>query len=284
MIEGSYGLLLRALAQTVFGHRRTVALLFRPREAIERKTARHTMKHWFLRIVSRLPRTKILTILPFSVDPRMSMVASGWIYDPQMWDLSVIERPQSGETSLTSDIRDRAAGRHIILALGTQNYEKGFDFLSRVWCGSEAIRSRYLFVVGGKTSIGSGEAAAKFRAAGGHLIDRYIEPFEFFALYELANAVWSCYSPAYDQASGIFGRAFQLGVPTIVREGSYLAALSRSIRHCSIELPFEDFRTAAQILLERELPVQRQTSTVDDIREVSLRTLKSAFAGQPLST
>ena len=57
-------------------------------------------------------------------------------------------------------------------------------------------------------------------ATGAIVVDRFLTDVEIESLYGVSRAIWGCYSPERDQASGIFGRAMQLGVPTIVREGS----------------------------------------------------------------
>ena len=44
----------------------------------------------------------------------------------------------------------------------------------------------------------------------------------FVSLMRQADLLWCCYNPIYDQSSGIFGRAIQIGRPTIVRKGSCL--------------------------------------------------------------
>ena len=40
------------------------------------------------------------------------------------------------------------------------------------------------------------------------------------ALYSIADLAWCFYSPEYDQASGILGRALQFSVTPVVRKGS----------------------------------------------------------------
>src|ERR1700685_4165033 len=49
-----------------------------------------------------------------------------------------------------------------------------------------------------------------------------------------ADLVWSCYAPDYNQSSGIHGRAVQLGIPVVVRRGSYIDALGKSLSHPSL--------------------------------------------------
>jgi hypothetical protein len=58
--------------------------------------------------------------------------------------------------------------------------------------------------------------------AGGYACDRFISNEELFDLYACADLIWCCYAADYDQASGVFGRAIQLGIPVVVREGALI--------------------------------------------------------------
>jgi len=67
----------------------------------------------------------------------------------------------------------------------------------------------------------------RLRAVEAVVIDRNLTDEEFESLFGVADVIWACYAPSYDQASGVFGRAIQFGVPPIVREGSLIAAFAR---------------------------------------------------------
>ena len=82
-----------------------------------------------------------------------------------------------------------------------------------------------------KVATASRHHAERFTANGGMLIDRHLDNDELLHLYRRADAIWSCYAPDYNQASGIFGRAVQLGVPAIVRKRSYLQPLAAELEH-----------------------------------------------------
>ena len=69
----------------------------------------------------------------------------------------------------------------------------------------------------------------KFKQCGGMAINRFVNEDELTALYASSDIIWAFYDEDYDQASGIFGRAVQFGVPSIVR---YLSLVDRL---CSIE-------------------------------------------------
>ena len=111
------------------------------------------------------------------------------------------------------------------------------------------------------------------------MFDRLLTDGEMMSLYACADVVWSCYSPEYDQASGIFGRAVQHGVPTVVRVGSNLHSLSTEIRHPTITLAWDNAMAASAAL--QTLPERREKSlvnqSIDTMRLASIETLMHTF-------
>ena len=57
--------------------------------------------------------------------------------------------------------------------------------------------------------------------------NRFVSEEELIALYASSDLVWAFYDEEYDQASGIFGRALQFGVPSIIRSGSLVDRLCK---------------------------------------------------------
>ena len=223
-----------------------VGLQFRPMEALGRNHWKHRAKGLLMRALRRLPNTSILTILPFRVEPRFEEIASGWIYDFQLWDLKVLNRiDEHLAESLREKIREAANGRKVIIALGALDRRKGFDYLAKLLAESPRLKESFLIVAAGIVNAGSRTSATIFTAAGGLLVDRQLEDGELIGLYGCADMIWSCYSPDTHLASGIYGRAFQLGVPTIVREHSMLDMLAEDLGHATLGIPFDDVDTAA---------------------------------------
>lgn len=211
--------------------RRTIGLLFRPLPALNGMGCTQRVKRSILKLLRRFRLVQTLTIMPFAVEPRFSEIAHGWIYDPQMWDLTDADRDQVaiGKGALLSEIRASAAGRGICSAIGRQDRAKGFDLFSRIYQANPALRMRMLFASGGKVEPVLAEELAQFRAAGGLAIDRFVNDEELLDLYAAADIVWCWYDSNYDQASGVFGRAAQLGLPVVTRRGSLVHRL------CEIE-------------------------------------------------
>lgn len=230
--------------------RRTVGLFFRPGECFLKASCKYRVKRILFHWVSRLPHVSILTIMPFEVFPRFGEVATGWIYDPQLWDLLHFGFPEDDAFPMLRDLLSaKLNGRRILVALGEQRRDKGFDYLVDVWCSSPEVRANFLFVVAGKVKVDSAHKGEMFVQQGGILINRHLAHGELMYMYRCADTIWSCYSPAYNQASGIFGRAIQFGASVIVRKESYLENLGGILFHPTLALPFENADIAAKEIL-----------------------------------
>jgi len=208
------------------------------------------------RILKKVPRLKVLTILPFDLEPHYAQVAHEGVHDPQFWDLmdgNRLENPP--ETELSREIESVAAGRKVVVYLGRIDLIKGFGFLSGIMAHDPDIDQGTLFVAAGRLLPDSKAAAADFVGRGrGYLIGEVIGDDELESLYGVADLVWCCYAPEYDQASGIFGRAMQYGVPVLVREGSVIARFARTVKFPTVSLVYGDTAHAARRLKHDKQP------------------------------
>ena len=203
--------LLRALAG-----RRTVGLLLRPMSLSVSPRHSCRLKRAVLGRLKRFRAIHTLTILPFSVFPAFSAIAKDWIYDFQLWDLTDEER--EAVELLRSE---RRPGGHLVLtAVGTQNRRKGFDLFTDSYVRIAALRARFQFISCGRVEPMVEAYAAAFREAGGVVVDRCVSEAELLGVYAASDAVWCFYPPCGDHASGVLGRAAQLGIPAVVRYGS----------------------------------------------------------------
>lgn len=271
----------RTIRNIAFG-KSTVGLFFRPLECFLKTHAKYRLKRIAFQMLRRLPNTRIITILPFAIDDRFHTVASDWIYDPQFWDLEYQPKEIRGGNvgHLSQTIRHLAGQRRILVALGSQYRIKGYDFFSRIWSEQPEIRKHYLFVAAGSVAEECRKSAHRFVEAQGLLIDRYISDKEMFELYNIADAVWSCYTPDYNQSSGIFGRAFQFAKPSVVREDTLLLRLAKTLQYPSLSLPFGDTQTASLRLTtwtpERADPLNIKLK-IEQMRKRDLDTLANAL-------
>lgn len=216
MMEEAFLLYLVTSVLRALTGRRTVGLLLRPMPLVISRRPLMRCKRLALRWLKRLPRCQTLTIVPFSVFPAFSSIANGWIYDFQLWDLTAEER--DAVDTLRRERRPSDYG--VVTAIGTQNRRKGFDLFADTYTRSSDLRRRFQFIACGMVAPGVANYAAAFCEAGGVTVDRAVSDCELLGAYAASDAVWCLYPPAGDHASGILGRAAQLGLPVVVRYGS----------------------------------------------------------------
>lgn len=196
--------------------RRTAGLFFRPMVLAASPRWQYRWKRAVVQRLKRCRSVQTLTILPFSVFPAFSSIADGWIYDVQLWDLTEEERKAVEE--LRSE--RRPGERRVLTAIGTQSVQKGFGLFADIYARSLPLRSSCQFIACGSVVPMAAEHAAVLNEAGGVLVDRAVSDAELLGAYAASDAVWCLYPRIGDHASGILGRAAQLGIPAVVRQGS----------------------------------------------------------------
>lgn len=264
--------LICAVSRALIG-RTTVGLFLRPGGCFK-SGIKSRIKAWLFEAVCQIPNIRILTILPHSLDRRFETVSNGWIYDPQLWDLSYLGRPDpSPLPGIDKPVLQASKGREIVIAFGAQTRIKGFNQFVDLWCSSPQIRRRYQFVVAGRIFSEVAAEAELFERHGGLIFNRYFSHGEFMHFYSLASVVWSCYPPKYDQASGIFGRAVQLGVPAIVRAGSHLEKLAAELGYSVLSIPVDHQDIAIEKFLDWHPRRAPHECGIDALRKASLQTL-----------
>jgi hypothetical protein len=283
MIEESFSLyVISSIWRSLFGWR-TVGLLFRPKPALYGASVRLQLKRGLLKILRRIPSVKTLSIVPATLDSRISEIADDWLYDFQLWDMGDVEIDQfhgfssggvAGEAGeLFSQLLKSAAGRKLLVAVGTQDRSKGFDEFAE-FCVSPGVRDNWLCASGGKVQENCQSYKSQVEAAGGYVLDRFISNDELLALYAASSVVWCAYSESYDQASGILGRAVQFGIPVIVRAGSY------SHRFCQVEgiahLAFDGQAGSLSDVIA-ELPQPTRNESARRFRTISLGVIHRAL-------
>ncbi|MDE2436142.1 MAG: hypothetical protein KGM49_07780 [Sphingomonadales bacterium] len=195
------------------------------------------LKRLVLRLLRHLPGARVLTIVPFDIEPDFAKIAHGWIHDLQNWDgaLGTATDPAATE-QLSLAIRKAAGERLVCCAIGGQNRHKGFDRFAAIYADNPDLRARMLFAYGGKVAAPLGAASERFEQVGGFALNRFISDAELTAFYHAADIIWCVYDPAYDQASGLLGRAMQFGIPVAVRSGSVIERICRMEGHPHLAL------------------------------------------------
>lgn len=235
----------------------TVALFLRAQKCFESGKWYYSTKRRLFRTMRHLPRLTIATIMPFEAAPHYAEIAHAGVCDPQYWDLyenDALRRPPA--TSLSDHVRARAAGRHVLCALGSFGTRKGLVFLTETLERFPRITEHTLVVGAGRVPPEVAPLSSRMAAAGALIIDRFITDAEMESLYGVSDCIWSCYEPDYDQASGVFGRAMQFGVEPVVREGSLIGAFAAANGIGHIAVTYGDHEALAALL--KSCPVRSE--------------------------
>ncbi|MFA3791369.1 hypothetical protein AB6T38_09650 [Aliiglaciecola sp. SL4] len=220
---------------------KTVGLVFRAKECLISKSVKHKIKK---RLLTYLKSSKYITtysIVPFYVCEQIKEVCDDWVYDFQFYDLEYLLSLGNcnQKEKFSRKLSENAKNRQIICAIGKQDCQKGFDTFMFNYINCKELREKYLFISGGKIdrkSIDS-KLIRQFELAGGIVFDRRVTDSELISMYEVSNYVWACYSPEYDQSSGILGRALQFKKKVIVRKGSVSEQICENLNANYIALP-----------------------------------------------
>jgi hypothetical protein len=275
--------LIACLVRAVPG-RRTVGLLLRPLPALHGTSLRLRMKRAVLKLLRIVPGARVLTIVPFAVEPRLGEIAHGWIHDLQNWDFTLGSAADPAASQRTAAaIRAGAAGRPVCCAIGGQSREKGFDRFVEAWLASPELRRSVLFAFGGKVAPDLADAARCFVEQGGHALDRVVSDAELFGLYQAADLIWCAYDPSYDQASGILGRAMQFGLPVVVRPGSVIERICHAAGHPCIAFDGESDPIPLRHIPSRLAPDHARARAAEQ-GALSLTRLADALGVEPAVT
>jgi hypothetical protein len=215
-----------AAARSAMG-RRTAGLFLRAEKCFERGLWPYAAKRWAFGAMRRLPGLTIAGITPFAVAPHHARVCHIGVCDPQYWDLLDGHDVRPAPVSpLSLEVKALAGRRRIVCAAGAIGVGKGLGFLADTLDRYPTLSDDVLVVAAGRVHIGGAAVVDRMRARGALIKDCFLSDQEFESLYGVADAIWACYAPEYDQASGVFGRAIQWDVRPIVRSGSIIAAFS----------------------------------------------------------
>lgn len=260
--------------------RPTVTILLYDLKNIEKEKQLVAYLNLFvLKIWKLLPKQSTFSIISYTVEPRLSGISSGYIYDPQLWDIfssdtsGVFER-----TELSELVIKNAAGRKVLIYLGAGKKSKSFDKMASFGL---ANKKDVLIVSAGVILKDSLIEADLLRDAGMIVIDRFISDEELISLYGVADYVWCAYSNENDQSSGIFGRSIQLGRLPIIRKGAIVEriALDLGVPYYSLELDSdyeESYRELSNSSFVQLSEVERN-NLFKALKLKSLVTLKKAL-------
>lgn len=210
----------------------TVGLTIRSELVLEGSEPKYVLKKNMLLFLRLFAKVKLITILPHWVQPKMADITDDWIYDPQFVDIPVLF-PDLVSTNKVKMINQKvlsvANGRKVIMSFGRISLAKGAQYMMDIYTNFAEIRDKFLFVFIGTNIDVPDDTIVSFEKLGGFYLEIKLGDGELISLYDGADYVWCCYDPLYNQSSGFFGRAIQLGKKTIVRKNSYLDDLQKKI-------------------------------------------------------
>jgi hypothetical protein len=216
-----------AALRTLLG-RRTVGICYRNGRTAYGKSRRRIIRKILFRMWNMFP---FCTALTTSV-PVFAERSSTFMYDVEWWDLTAAPLPVVSLPTLPSPGKT-------LMFLGDVSEWKGTDFF--VDCAMEAAarKSDWRFVMVGAVEKLSPAQRARLSDAGATIIAGPKDDAAFVSYMRQADMLWCCYSPFYDQTSGIFGRALQLNKASVVRKESLLHEYQQKYG-CGVAVAFGD--------------------------------------------
>lgn len=159
-------------------------------------------------IIRCISNAKVISIVSSEKAGWRAPGFSDFLEDPQLWDMYNGRRNSS---LLPSDI---------ILFAGHASLNKGFPVFLEVTKIAKKMECRIVGEIQNEVRHLDLSTVSKYSCL------LYVSETDLINAIENAKFIWCVYSENYDQSSGIFGRAIQLGRIPIVRKGSYLEMLS----------------------------------------------------------
>lgn len=234
------GFVLIALARMIVG-KKTAALFLRPQSCFSPSGLQAKVKHSIFRFFARSRFVAVSTILPFDVEPHYQQVAKYGLADPQLWDRNVL--PFAPSAGFAQELKEIAGDRKIMAFIGTASPFKGVAQICEMmaeptWDHSVCV------MFAGHVPDAALPLIKRAEQLGAVVFPRFVSSQELDAIYAVADLIWAGYQPGYDQASGNFGRALQLGKIPVVREGTLIARLARLIEYPVVTVDFDNLHPA----------------------------------------
>jgi len=200
--------------------KKTVGLFLRPQSCFEKKI-KGFLKRGICSLLKKNPMVSLVVIQPYIVNQKLEKVSDIWVHDPQLWDK--IEDEEVETTRLSERIQSKKNNRLVLSYFGKVTSYKGFDYLVQLFDANPGLIDFFTVFVGGVVDPDCDEVLKKGKEIGFKIKEGFLDEKDLMSMYRISDLVWSCYSPEYDQASGVFGRSVQHGCCSIVRKGSFLS-------------------------------------------------------------
>lgn len=250
--------------------RRSTVIATRWHVASGRRSARAALRRLAHITLLAVEPIQVLSITPPTDDDHSR--TPQFIEDVEFWDLPqpVFDHPPTSD--LATAVATARHGRKTIVVLGTLERSKGLLFLESIFAARPELAQHYIIVCCGEVMAPSRADLEPLRLRATVWVDRFLTRDELLSLYPVADIVWCCYDPSYDVSSGVFGRALQLGRPTLTRTGSIVARIAGRAGHGE-SVAYADVDGAAAVLLRRLPAPPRPRNSRFDTVSTSLRRI-----------
>ncbi|MDB4178044.1 hypothetical protein N9797_01755 [Gammaproteobacteria bacterium] len=230
----------------------SAALFLRSEKCFESGAWYYSYKKVIFSIIKRFRALNILTITPFSSAPNYQKIANLGTYDPQYWDIyNDINQITSSRTTLSDSIKIHSNGRDICCIMGSLISIKGLSFINNTILEYPELTKKISFIFAGRSPADDQDIIEKLKQKDVLVIDRFITDLEMESVYNIADMIWCCYEPSYNQSSGIFGRAIQHRKDVIVRSNSILSNFCENERiQGSIPIPYNNTHELYKYLID----------------------------------
>jgi hypothetical protein len=220
--------------------KRTVALFLRPQSCFDRGIL-PLVKRMLFNIVKQNPIFNVLTILPHTIYPSYAFVSSGWIYDPQFWDLySISNHPSLPESYISSAVLAAKGQRKVFAYLGRTDKEKNFTgFYEHALMNSD----KYFYLIVGIIAKEYSSMVNDVRSLHSFIVEGYVSELEFLSCFKVSDFVWCYYDKSYDQSSGLYGRCLQSNTKAIVRPFSAISIFDSSNKLSPLQMRDQSIAT-----------------------------------------
>jgi hypothetical protein len=213
--------------------------------------------------------------------PALANITNNYIYDPQLWDLWVKKsNNQLPRTKLSIKLKKKSKNKKILLFIGKTKTDKSYnEFVDFSIANSKEICA----VSAGKVVMECADKAKQLKSNDMIVIDRFITDNELLSLYAIADFVWCYYGVQYDQSSGVFGRAVQLGIPTIIRKKSIVDKIASDFQipthaiEIETNVDYENIYKNIKMSKLKKLSVIERERLFDNLYHESILKLKEAL-------
>lgn len=201
--------------------KKTVALLIRAEYCLKPSSIKHKIKRLMLILLLKLNMAKLITIMPFTVEPALENILSGWIYDPAFFMRNENVFFDVAQENFLREMVNNNLDKKIILFLGALSKPRGFiEYTKLVKEDVQFSLAEDFFYIAAGKNVFFNIDETYVKSNNLFVYPNLISESTFNFLLDSSWCVWCAYSKDYDQFSGIFCNAFVRSKYVLLTPGS----------------------------------------------------------------